>query len=57
MLKFLKNYNVKTGFVISEDAHELFSKNQYQIEIIPYWKYWTLSRKLSLGKKVKYCCL
>ncbi|MCG9480131.1 MAG: ATP-binding protein [Actinomycetia bacterium] len=51
MLKFLKKYDLKQGFVISEDTHELFSKNQYQIEIIPYWKYWTLNRKLSLDKK------
>ncbi|MGM0367988.1 MAG: ATP-binding protein [Actinomycetota bacterium] len=46
IFKFQKKYNIDKGFIISKDIQQLYYKDGYQIESIPYWKYWSLKNKL-----------
>lgn len=46
MLKFLKSINQKKGYLISKDTEKIYSTDKYIIEAIPYWKYWSIRKKI-----------
>lgn len=50
VLKFMKKYGVARGYIVSEATETSFSEDAGVVEVIPYWRYWTLRQKLGLGQ-------
>ncbi|MBU4428953.1 MAG: hypothetical protein KKE37_06320, partial [Verrucomicrobia bacterium] len=48
LFKFLNKYNAEKGYLISAETETSFSDGTKTVEVIPYWMYWTLTRKLGL---------
>lgn len=46
LFKFLRKYKLKIGFVISEKTKSSFFDNGRIVELIPYWKYWSIKKKV-----------
>jgi predicted AAA+ superfamily ATPase len=47
LFKFLKKYKLKKGYIISAKTEDMLSDSGYLVEIIPYWKYWSIKRKIN----------
>lgn len=45
--KFMKRHSLKKGILVSENVEASFADDSLTTEIIPYWKYWTLKKKLT----------
>ncbi len=46
IFKFMKKYEIKKGLLISLDEEGKIEKEAGTVEIIPYWKYWTIKEKI-----------
>lgn len=51
LFKFLHRQKAARGYMISDGTAARFSDGEKEIEVIPYWTYWTLMDKLS-GRSV-----
>ncbi|MCL5291884.1 MAG: ATP-binding protein [Actinobacteria bacterium] len=49
LFKFMKRYDVDRGYIISEATEAVFSDDGRTVEVIPYWRYWTLKAKLGMS--------
>jgi hypothetical protein len=47
LFKFLHRHKAARGYMISDGTETTFSDGENEIEVIPYWMYWTLMDKLS----------
>lgn len=48
VFKFLGQYKLKKGYIISRQTERTISKSGFEVKIIPYWKYWTIQKELFL---------
>jgi len=48
IFKFLKKYKFRKGYIISRQTEKNILRAGFEVKIIPYWKYWTLQKELSL---------
>ena len=46
LFKFLYKYKARKGYIISGGAEATFRDEDKSVEVIPYWMYWTLMKKL-----------
>jgi len=46
IFKFMREYETKKGLLISLDEEGKTEKEEGIVEIIPYWKYWTIKKKI-----------
>lgn len=51
LFKFLTKHRLKDGYIISGNMQTSFSDDNLQVEVIPYWKYWTIKKKVGVGEK------
>lgn len=51
LFKFMKRYDIRRGFLITETTESSFSHDDRSVEAIPFWKYWTLVEKLGCKTK------
>lgn len=47
LYKFLARRGLKKGYIISGATETSFSDKGYVVEIIPYWKYWSIQKKIT----------
>lgn len=47
LFKFMARHNVDKGYILSDRTEATFSDESGVVETIPYWKYWTIRKKLS----------
>jgi predicted AAA+ superfamily ATPase len=47
LFKFMTKYGIGRGFIISSDLETDFGDGNLKVEVIPYWRYWTIKRKLA----------
>lgn len=52
LFKFMVKYGVKQGYIISDATETSFSGDTGVVAVIPYWKYWTLQKRLKKGVRV-----
>ncbi|MBU1670858.1 MAG: ATP-binding protein [Actinobacteria bacterium] len=46
LFKFLHRYKAARGYMISDGTETVFSDGEKEVEVIPYWMYWTLMDRL-----------
>jgi uncharacterized protein len=47
MFKFLEKNNIERGLLVTLDTETKFQKDNFMIEAIPYWKYWSIRDRTS----------
>jgi predicted AAA+ superfamily ATPase len=47
LFKFMARYNINRGYIISSGLGTVFKDSDRIVEILPYWRYWTIKRKLA----------
>lgn len=48
LFKFMTRYGLKRGLLISLDSEGKFDDGLRTVEVVPYWRYWSIKRKLDL---------
>jgi len=48
LFKFMARYGISSGLVISLDTEGRFDDGVRAVEVIPYWRYWTIKRRLGI---------
>ncbi len=46
LFKFMTRYGISKGYIISSDLETVFRDSDLKVEVIPYWRHWTIKRKL-----------
>ncbi len=49
ILAFLKRFNLRKGLLITADQEGLWKEGKQRIQMIPYWRYWSIKRYLKYG--------
>jgi len=44
LFKFMARYGIPRGLMISLDSETSFDDGVRKVEVIPYWRYWTIRR-------------
>ncbi len=47
LFKFMTKYGINEGLIISSNLETAFKHGDIKVEVIPYWRYWTIRRKLA----------
>lgn len=47
LFRFMTKYGIGRGLIISSNLESVFSDGNLKVEAIPYWRYWTIRRKLA----------
>ncbi|MEW6555056.1 MAG: ATP-binding protein [Actinomycetota bacterium] len=47
LFKFMTKYGIGRGLIISANLETVFRDGNLKVEAIPYWRYWTIRRKLA----------
>jgi predicted AAA+ superfamily ATPase len=47
LFKFMTKYGINEGLIISSNLETVFSDGKLKVEAIPYWRHWTIKRKLA----------
>jgi len=48
LFKFMTKYGINEGLIISSNLETTFKDGDFKVEVIPYWRYWTVKRKLAV---------
>jgi len=43
----MEKYDIKTALMVSLNTKIVFEDNKRKIEVIPYWKYWSIKKRCS----------
>ncbi|MGM0365375.1 MAG: ATP-binding protein [Actinomycetota bacterium] len=46
VVKFLKKFGLRKGYMISKDSEKVFQIGRCEVEVYPYWKYWTIKKNI-----------
>ena len=44
----MTKYGINEGLIISSNLETTFKDGDFKVEVIPYWRYWTVKRKLAV---------
>lgn len=47
LFKFMAKYDSDLGYIISPSLETAFKDGDRMVEVLPYWRYWTIKRKLA----------
>lgn len=47
LFKFMARYDIDRSYIISSGLETAFKDGGRTVEVIPYWKYWTIKRRLT----------
>jgi predicted AAA+ superfamily ATPase len=47
LFKFMTKYGIGRGLIISSNLETVFRDGNLKVEAVPYWRYWTIRRKLA----------
>ena len=47
LFKFMARYDIDRSYIISSGLETAFKDGGRTVEVIPYWRYWTIKRKLT----------
>jgi predicted AAA+ superfamily ATPase len=47
IFKFMTKYGIERGYIISSGLETSFEDGGRTVEVLPYWRHWTIRRKLS----------
>jgi predicted AAA+ superfamily ATPase len=47
LFKFMTKYGIGWGIIITSNLETAFRDGDLKVEVIPYWRYWTIKRKLA----------
>jgi len=45
MFRFMERYDIKTALMISLNTETVFENSKRKVEVIPFWKYWSIKKK------------
>lgn len=48
IFRFLKKFNLQKGYIITKNTEHVYRNDDYIIEAIPYWRYWTIKNRVGL---------
>jgi uncharacterized protein len=46
LFKFMERYNLDRALLITQDTDTIFRKGNCIVDVLPYWKYWSILKKL-----------